>query len=230
MRVVHWNTHHGGIGSDGKWDVSRLADALAALAPDVVSLNEVEQFVGSYGNVDQVETIRLRLGSEWVAAYATRGGVLGGKAQVNVLLSKTPMTKIFAKGLQGSRSVVTAQISNVTLYSTHIDNESASLRNVQANQQLCWHKEQPDPRVICGDFNAQPTSVELASWFMWYKDAWTEAKKLGTATAFNTSGATKSTRIDYIFFRGLTVKSCEVPDTRVNGVFPSDHHPVVAVF
>ena len=67
-----------------------------------------------------------------------------------------------------------------------------------------------------------------------YQDAWVAAQKAGTASSFTGTGFTHgNSRFDYVFFSrvsALTLKSVTVPDTRVNGVYPSDHHPVVAVF
>jgi hypothetical protein len=43
LRVVHWNTHHGGYGTDGKYDVNRVVTWLVKMKPDVISLNEIEK-------------------------------------------------------------------------------------------------------------------------------------------------------------------------------------------
>ena len=55
----------------------------------------------------------------------------------------------------------------------------------------------------------------------------------GTASSFNGTGATEgNSRIDYVFTAGsqVSVTSVKVPDTSVNGIYPSDHDPVVAKF
>jgi endonuclease/exonuclease/phosphatase family metal-dependent hydrolase len=232
IRVVQWNTHHGGVGSDGKLNTERLAHALALLMPDIVSLNEVEQFNPGRGNANQVGLIASILPGAWSYHVVSRGGVPSpASGQVNVIFARDGIAAKSAKGLVFDRSAAYASIGGKSVYSVHIDNASANNRCVQLAQLLCWHKEHADPFISCGDYNCQiPTAVELAPWRHWYKDAWTEAQRLGTATAFNHSGVTKTSRIDAIFFRGLQLISCEVPDTRVDGVFPSDHHPVVAVF
>ena len=67
-----------------------------------------------------------------------------------------------------------------------------------------------------------------------YQDAWAAAVNNGTASAYNGSGNTHGgSRFDYIFHSrvsALSLVSVKVPDTRVGGVYPSDHDPVVAVF
>ena len=40
--MLHWNTHHGGYGTDGDYDPNRLADWIVKMKPDIISLNEVE--------------------------------------------------------------------------------------------------------------------------------------------------------------------------------------------
>jgi endonuclease/exonuclease/phosphatase (EEP) superfamily protein YafD len=61
--------------------------------------------------------------------------------------------------------------------------------------------------------------------------------KKGVASAYsgNSSGNTRNSRIDYIFYSHgaskLTLTKVQVFDTRdSNGVRPSDHNPVMATF
>jgi endonuclease/exonuclease/phosphatase (EEP) superfamily protein YafD len=70
-----------------------------------------------------------------------------------------------------------------------------------------------------------------------YYDAWAEGVKKGVASAYsgNSSGNTRNSRIDYIFYSHgaskLTLTKVQVFDTRdSNGVRPSDHNPVMATF
>ena len=41
LRVLQWNLHHG-VGTDGRYDLERIAGWMAAMKPDIVLLNEVE--------------------------------------------------------------------------------------------------------------------------------------------------------------------------------------------
>ena len=48
-----------------------------------------------------------------------------------------------------------------------------------------------------------------------------------------TGGTHGDSRFDYVFYftaSALALKSVNVPDTRVSGMYPSDHDPVVATF
>ncbi|PYQ69121.1 MAG: hypothetical protein DMG01_29680 [Acidobacteria bacterium] len=85
-----------------------------------------------------------------------------------------------------------------------------------------------------GDFNTWPGTSDYDIIASPLLDAWAAAFDAGAATSYNGTGATHGTsRFDYAFFSGVTalsLTSVDVPDTRVNGVYPSDHDPVVAVF
>jgi len=238
LKVVHWNTHHGGKRTDGRLDVQGITNWLVKFAPDVVSLNEVEQNDG-YGNSDQLEHHRAALeaaqGVPWYAAFVQMTGGSTSQGIGNALLSKQILTFVERKGLYGGRSAMVAPQPFGALFTTHPDPDSAQKRNAELTQILVWQCQRlqnATPLIICGDFNATPTSVEVAPWPVLFKDAWTEAKKIGKATSFTTDGITHgSHRIDYVWYRGMTIESCEVPDTRDSGgIYPSDHHPVVAVF
>lgn len=235
MKVVHWNTHHGGLRTDGKLDVHGITTRLVAWQPDLVSLNEIEEHDG-YGNTDQMETHRAALeAAQGVKWYATFASLLSASDKLAgdgvVLLSKTPFTQVTRKNL-GGRPALLGLIGDLLFVTTHADPKSPQLRNVELAQLLLTLAKFSAPKLlVCGDFNATPTAVEIAPWPVLYKDAWTEAKKAGTATSFIVNGVTHGVhRIDYQFTRGLTVQAVDVPDTSVGGVFPSDHHPVIATY
>jgi endonuclease/exonuclease/phosphatase family metal-dependent hydrolase len=245
MRIVHWNLHHGGLGinSDGsneKLEPQRISDWLVKFNPDYVCLNELEQLDG-YGNSDQLELHRSNLSKAtslpWYSAFCGESGGSANKGNGNGILSKFPLNTIERKALTGSRSAMYAkalfgiQGSVGSLFTTHLDNVSQGNRVVESALLSCWMSQHPDPVILCGDLNAQPTTLELAVFNSQYKDAWVEATKLKTATSFKPNGITHgSHRIDFIYYHNLTIQSVDVPDTSVNGVFPSDHHPVIAVF
>jgi endonuclease/exonuclease/phosphatase family metal-dependent hydrolase len=230
MIVAQWNTHHSGVGSDGKLNPEHIADTLAMLNADVVCLQEVERFTG-YGNFDPLDKWCKLLGANWSGYFCTLTGHLDGKGPGIIIMSRLPMELPQAKGLVAGRAILTANIGGRLIACTHLDNVSASTRNIEGTQINCWPVvNQASPAILCGDWNAQTNTVELAPFGAWYRDAWAEGVKTGLATSFNGTGNTRNTRIDIVYYRGLTLKHVNVPDTRINGVFPSDHHPVVVEF
>lgn len=231
MNVIHWNTHHGGVNSKGKLNVATITFWLVSIGPDIVSLNELEQN-DSYGQMDMLEAHRVALEMaqkrRWYSAWCALNGGLQNKGIGVGLLSSFPMGAVDHISYAGRPALYVSQPWGA-LYTTHPDPDSAAKRNIFLSQQLCWHSLHEPKLIACGDYNAAPGAIELAPTAAVYQDSWVVAKKAGKATSFTLDGATKSHRIDYIWSKGFTVQSCDVPDTSVGGVFPSDHHPVVAV-
>lgn len=238
LRVVHWNLHHGGVpvnastGKDLTLDVQTITNWLVKFKPDVVSLNELEEFDG-YGQMDQLEHHRLALeadqGVPWHSLFCTMSG--GAKLQGGGigLLSRWPLDNPLRKSLGDSRPMLGAMQPFGALYTAHPISDSAILRTSEVK--VLAAAAVGSPAIFCGDFNAVPTAAELTPMKAIFSDAWVEAAKISKATSFRSDGITHGVhRIDYIWFRGLTVQSVEVPDTRFGSIYPSDHHPVIATF
>ena len=245
LRVLEWNTHHGGFGTDGKYDTDRLATWVVKMKPDVVLLNEIEKYTG-WGNQDQPEVYKNHLetktGKRWYYTFAQEYGDWSSKGKGNLILSTVPFTSIDHYELvhNGDRSVAEATITwnnrAITFLLTHLDPDSQSLRLTQATEVTTYAAAQPENKILSGDMNAWPDQTSIAQFNRYFYDSWTVALGKGTATAFSgNEGQTKNGRIDYIFYSkqspDLTVKSSQVYDTRdSNGVMPSDHRPVVTTF
>ena len=115
----------------------------------------------------------------------------------------------------------------------HLDSETVSYRVKEVAELLPWEIGLAENRLILGDFNASPGDAEVAPMKTTYVDTWPAAQALGTAIG---NGYTHGThRIDYIFqskgAANLTLVSQQIYATAdANGVTPSDHEPVLAVF
>jgi endonuclease/exonuclease/phosphatase family metal-dependent hydrolase len=243
--VLQWNTHHGGYGTDGKYDTNRVATWAAAMKPDVIMFNEIERN-DSWGNEDQPEVYRQLLqqktGKVWYYVFAQEFGDWNAKGKGNLILSTYPISISDRHELvfNGDRSIAMAVITvnnrDITLINTHLDPYDQALRLKQAAEVTSWSAAQPENRIITGDMNAWPDQTSIAQFNKTYNDSWTVAAAKGAATAFaGNNGETKSGRIDYIFYSksslNLSVKSSQVYDTRdANGVMPSDHRPVLTTF
>ena len=245
LRVVQWNTHHGGFGTDNVYSPDRIATWLAKMNPDVVMLNEIEKN-DYWGNEDQPEVYKALLerktGRTWHYVFAQEYGDWYSNGKGNLILSRYPLNVVDRYELvrNADRSIAMATITvngrDVTLLSTHLDPYDQSLRLVQATEVTGWAAVQPENRILAGDMNAWPDQTSIAHFTKTYRDSWAVAAAKGTATAFaGNNGETKKGRIDYIFYSAgasnLTVKSSQVFDTRdANGVMPSDHRPVLTTF
>jgi endonuclease/exonuclease/phosphatase family metal-dependent hydrolase len=245
LRVLQWNTHHGGYGTDGVYSPDRIATWVAKMNPDVVFFNEIEKN-DYWGHQDQPEVYKALLqqktGRTWYYVFAQEFGEWGANGKGNLILSRYPIHVADRYELvhNADRSIAMATITvnnrDVTLISTHLDPENQSLRLTQATEVTGWAAAQPENRIIAGDMNAWPDQSSIAQFTRTYKDSWAVAAANGTATSFaGNAGETRNGRIDYIFYSSaasdLSVRSSQVFDTRdAAGHMPSDHRPVLTVF
>jgi endonuclease/exonuclease/phosphatase family metal-dependent hydrolase len=242
VKVLDWNTHHG-IGTDGVYNIQRIATEIVKTGANVVSLNEVERFVGSYGNEDQparyAAMLKSATGKTWYYKFAQRDG--GTKGQGNVILSTFPLEDIGEYQLSYSRSVARVQMVvngiRLNIFSTHLDADSSSRRATQMSQLKSWISSFSQQHIAAGDFNAWPGATETSNMTSTFYDAWAVATANNTEIAYagNLAGNTRNSRIDYVFYSKsasrLTLKSAQVFDVRnSSGVSPSDHRPVMATF
>jgi endonuclease/exonuclease/phosphatase family metal-dependent hydrolase len=242
LRVLHWNTHHGGVGTDGKYDPNRLITWIARFNPDVISLNEIEYYTG-YGYEDQpalyATLLKQKTGRTWYYKFVTANGQTHGNG--NLLLSRYPLDAKSRYELSYDRAAaqVTMHVNGraINVISTHLDADSSSRRLTEIGELKAWASGLAEQRIIAGDFNAWPGTSEYAKMIASYYDSWAEAVKRGISVAYdgNTAGNTRNSRIDYIFYShgasALVLTKVQVFDTRSStGVMPSDHRPLMATF
>jgi len=245
LRVLQWNTHHGGFGTDGIYSTDRIATWAASMNPDVITFNEIERN-DYWGNEDQPEVyknlLQQKTGKTWYYHFAQEYGQWAASGKGNLILSTYPINVRdqyeLVRNADRSIALVTITVNgrDVTLINTHLDPYDQALRLAQATEVTTWSAAQPENRIITGDMNAWPDQTSIAKFNQTYYDSWAIAAANGTAVAFpGNTGQTKSGRIDYIFYSksslNLTVKSSQVYDTRdANGAMPSDHRPVLTTF
>jgi endonuclease/exonuclease/phosphatase family metal-dependent hydrolase len=241
LKVLQWNTHHGGVGTDGKYDPNRIATWIAKFNPDIISLNEIEYYTG-FGNEDQpakfASLLKSKTGRTWYYKFVTATGATKGNG--NLILSRFPLDAKVSHYFSYDRSAaqVTVHVNGraINMISTHLDADSTSRRLTQIGQLTSWAAGIAQQRIIAGDFNAWPGTTEYSKMLVNYYDAWAEGVKKGLAVAYsgNPDGNTRNSRIDYVYYSkgatALVLKKVQVFDTRVSGVMPSDHRPVMATF
>ena len=232
LRVLQWNTHHGGTGTDGVYDPARLASYAASYKPDVISFNEV----GDQSQADALlYWIRNKTGnSGWTSHWDGRGNMVLSR------LSKTAADDCLVNASVGRKSAHMAILVNgltVNVWSSHLALDSSSTRTSEVNALWSCEKSWPEARIAMGDYNMQPYSTEYYASAANHVDGWLKAKSLGTAYNYsgNCDGCTRNSRIDYVWLsKGattLSVKSAQIYDTRdANGVMPSDHKPLLLTF
>jgi len=241
LRVLHWNSQHGGYGTDGVLDQDRFIKKAVSFKPDVVSFNEVERF-NSYVSFDGPAKLAALMkqysGQTWYWKWQANDGSTSGRG--NMILSRFPFTATGTHTLghngQGLDVSIAVNGRTVNFTTTHLYYDSTSWRLDQIAALLPWQKGLAEQRIIAGDFNAQPTTTESATMRGTYVDSFAQAQSDGTAITYaeNPTGKTRNSRIDYIYYsKGSTLKlvSSQVFDVRdANGVMPSDHRPLLSIF
>jgi endonuclease/exonuclease/phosphatase family metal-dependent hydrolase len=236
LRIMQWNIHKT-KDSTGACNPNFTVDTIVAQNPQVVSMNEINFFSGvcafTFDMGLQLQSlIQQKSGQTWYYQAVNAGGV------GNVLLSLYQPVSSSSTLLSNNRGVAQMTINvngrNVNVFSTHVEYDVAAWRPAQITEAVQWASGFAEPRIIMGDFNTTPGTSDYNIIATPYQDAWVAAQSLGTATSYNGTGATRgASRFDYVFYSrvpSLTLKSVDVPNTVVNGLYPSDHDPVIAVF
>jgi len=240
LRVMQYNIRKT-MGTDGACNPDRVANTIVAQNPDVVSLNEVNFFSGTCAwTFDMGERLQSLVSQKTgVTWYRQNVNVNGGSTGYgNVLLSRYRPVSSSSTLLSYTRGVAQMGIvvngRTVNVFSTHVEYYTAWWRPIQIAEAVRWILNFSEPRIVLGDFNSWPGTSDYYLMATPYLDAWAVAQSNGTASSFNGTGNTEGlSRLDYVFYSkvpALSLKSVNVPNTMVNGVYPSDHSPLVAVF
>ena len=257
LRLLQYNTHHGGYGTDNVFSTERIANWVVASHADVVSLQEIEINTSwSKGLDDTViyqTLLQQKTGQTWYKVFFSLSGASTGIG--DLILSRYPFIATGHQLLSGGRSAVNATIDvngrTVNVTSAHLDSVSQANRIQAVAELLAWQATLAENRIVVGDYNAWPGTTEIANMSTDYLDTWVAATAAGTAIAWsgNPTGITHAYhRIDYIFQSknapALQLQSVTVFDTsdqsanacvtgcfaNSTGIDPSDHRPVMAIF
>jgi endonuclease/exonuclease/phosphatase family metal-dependent hydrolase len=156
-----------------------------------------------------------------------------------VLLAPGSLVNVQSVPLFNTRLGLAARTSGVPapVIVTHLASGSAAGpdRSAQLAQLLPWATGQGTPRILIGDFNAQPGASELQPIATEYRDAWNDAVTAGLARGVVTGDSrVRGGRLDYVLYAGeVQVDSAEIVDTtQLLGIKTevSDHRPVVVRF
>jgi endonuclease/exonuclease/phosphatase family metal-dependent hydrolase len=246
LRVLEYNVHHGGYGTDGVYDANRVVNVIVKATPDIVSLVEMEKndsWVSTDGVALYKSLLEQKTGVKWYTWDIQDYGDWSAAGIRNAIISKIPFSASyrheFSVGKDRTVGGVTISVNgrNINIMSTHFDPDSSSNRQTEAKELVSYAKGFAEDRILTGDFNDQADKTSMQTLITNYHDAWAEAVKAGIQKSApdNPNGYTRNSRIDFVLYsRGeahLTLKSVQVIDTRDgNGYMPSDHRPLLAVF
>jgi endonuclease/exonuclease/phosphatase family metal-dependent hydrolase len=243
-----FNIQHG-LNNDGKYDLQWAVRTIAALAPDIVGVQELTRNHPAYNCDDQPARIAQELSqstgrswtyiykAEWTTAVDDCKGDTP-ETEGNGFFAPSPISEAGFVSMWNGRNGLKTLVQGIPIITTHLQsgklpaNSSDRLR--QLGTLLPWTSEQGTPRILVCDCNADPESPEYGQLHAMYHDAWADAVATGSATGRLDGITHKSSRIDYVFFDPgavLTLVSMENVETpALIGLEASDHRPQVATF
>lgn len=172
LTVMTFNIRHG-KGMDGKLNLNRIAATIAAAAPDLVSLQEVDHLLPRSRFQRQAARLGRALGMHHafganLSFYLSQYG--------NAILSRYPIYSHQNHHLPGAgerRGLLATYIrttgKDICFFSTHLGLSSAA-RQQQVEAIIKVMESYPGPAILAGDFNARPESQELTPLVSTYTD------------------------------------------------------------
>jgi endonuclease/exonuclease/phosphatase family metal-dependent hydrolase len=205
-----------------------LRAGIAALAPDVIGLQEVMAF----GGTSQADELAAGLG--WNVHYGAAWAIGGGLTWGNAVLSPWPFAATDVLPLPAppeldARSVayalVDAPVGRIPVFCTHLtyqlhrgDARCAQVRALADHvARLAPPDADPVPPILLGDVNADPESDEmrflrgltpLGGRSVYFADAWAATRPLEAGFTYDRRNPyalrsrEPSRRIDYVYTRG----------------------------
>jgi endonuclease/exonuclease/phosphatase family metal-dependent hydrolase len=256
LRVLTWNVWW----RFGPWESRQpaIAATLRRIDADVIALQEVW---GEAGGTGQAAELAGALGFEH--AYAE--GFDAGEALFgNAILSRWPIRATERRELPSTpdtnefRIALRAEIDGprgrFELYATHLNwrFDQSHVRQLQVRalaEFVAESRGRSYPPIVCGDFNAEPTSDEIRMLTgratvpvprLVFVDSWDAAGEgpgltWSNVNPFAARDLEPDRRIDYVFVgwpkargAGHVVSACVEGIEPVDGVHPSDHYAVLA--
>lgn len=236
-KLLTYNVHRC-VGTDRKLDVSRIAEVIAAEAPDIVCLQELDVGRARTNGIDQASELASLLGmsSRFHPALKVEGEEYG-----DAILSRLPERLIKADSLPSvagipglePRGAVWVELdagdAKLNLINTHlglVPNEQRKQASALAGSK--WIGACKGPTILAGDFNATSITRPYATLTRHLRDAQRVAGLKPSLKTFPSSFA--AIRIDHFFITDhIVVKSMHVPQSATARV-ASDHLPLVMDF
>lgn len=232
LRVLSYNIHHG-QGTDGAFDLPRIAKVITVARPDLVALQEVDRKTRRASGVDQAAELGklTKMHAVFGKAMDYAGGQYG-----EAVLSRWPIQSHKAHPLGAPRGyeprcalAVTVRpdkrLGALVFVGTHLDHiRKDDVRFAQARKlnELFAAPDAKGPVLLVGDLNAVPASRTIRA----LRKRWTPAEPDKPAPTWPADKP--NVKIDYVLYRpegAWRVVEVKVIDERI----ASDHRPLLVV-
>ncbi|MEV6286059.1 endonuclease/exonuclease/phosphatase family protein [Kribbella sp. NPDC051770] len=251
VRVMTWNVWWR-FGPEWRERQAGILATIERFAPDVVGLQEV----WASGGRSQADEFAAALGFQAGFAGPSYPAAPEGELGVG-LLSRWPIVRydavvmparhrawdpvILSAEIAHPAGVLPVQVACLEHAVTYSDDRQAQAALLA---ELATHPrtDGPCPSLAIGDLNAAAESAVLRPLRDLLTDAWTAGGGAGDAITLPSTHPQApleagpelvNQRIDHVFFRPghedqvVEVEAVAIPDEAVDGVFPSDHRPVI---
>lgn len=230
LRVLTYNIHHA-EGTDGKLDLSRIADVIKAEKPDLVALQEVDRNTTRTKKVDQAAELAKRMGmkAEFAKAIDLQGGAYGLAVLSRFPLKDVKIHKLPGKEKQEARIVMQVTVEPggfpaFTLLNTHLQHDDGETREKQVGKIDELFGKAEGTLILTGDLNAAPDSAPIKA----LAKTWSFATEPGGKGLLTIPSNVPKQQIDYVLYwpsGRFKVVETKVIEEKV----ASDHRPVLAV-
>lgn len=237
LRVMTYNVHSC-IGMDGKLDAERIARVIARAKPDVVALQELDVGRARTQGMDQAHLIARYLEMEFHFHPSLH---LEEERYGDAILTHLPQRLVKAGALPGladkpqlePRGALWVAIdlhgTEIQIINTHLGlypRERLAQADALLGSDWLEHEQCRDPVILCGDFNALPSSSVYRRLCGRLSDAQNVALHHQPKGTYSSRFPT--VRIDHIFISpGLEVTGIKVPASEFARI-ASDHLPLIA--
>jgi endonuclease/exonuclease/phosphatase family metal-dependent hydrolase len=221
IRIMTYNIRRG-LGIEGVLKLDAIISIIKEVDPDIVVLNEVDHLMPRSLMQKQDEIIAKKLGYNAIYGYnlnliSKYGNALFTKHTIKEWTNTTlPSRKgVFVEPRGVIEAVINIRGKELNVLATHLslNQNDRILQTEFITERL---KQGTAPKLLLGDFNARPTSVEVQEILLVMKD--------GTDIDAKTYPAKEpEAKIDYIFVSN----DIEISEGRLIKREVSDHLPVV---
>jgi endonuclease/exonuclease/phosphatase family metal-dependent hydrolase len=238
-RLLTYNIHRC-VGSDGRLDVGRVAEVIAARSPDIVALQEVDVGRARTGGVDQAHRLAERLGMAFHFHAALR---VEAEQYGDAVLTARPARLIKAAALPGDPwfrrleprgalwVAVTLEAGELQVINTHlglVPREQRAQAAALAGAGWLATRDRRDPLMLVGDLNATAMSGVYRILASHLADARRAAPRPRAHPTFPSTAPILA--IDHVFVSpGIEILSVAVPRDTLTRL-ASDHLPLVVDF
>lgn len=226
---------------------SYLAQTLLKHSPQIIAtqegrilqLNELSTILKDFELIDQH---RSWIGERMYPTIFIQDDTFEYLASGDVWLSETPdiagsrsFESTFPRLMTWTKLQLKNSAQTFMIINTHLDHVKSETRYEQIKVLSCEVKKIWDPTsalIIMGDFNDSPLSAvreTLIKEFPDLQDAWSLFNATEESSHHSFAGETQNgSRIDWILVDGrLKVSACQMDKSSENGIYPTDHYPII---